>query len=158
MPHEAAPLSVQAMSTAPPPAGEGPPSLAIDGAVATIHLRRPSQRNSLHDVDLHTLLCHFAQLDADAAVRVVVLSAATEGQRTWFEVVSAAKWKTRHDIKARFARASFVGENRVVFNIEGNAYRLVVAVAYVLGAMYIKFVGTHEEYDAINVSTVEPKP
>ena len=80
MPHEGAPFSVQAMSTAPPPAGEGPPSLAIDGAVATIHLRRPSQRNSLHDVDLHTLLRHFAQLDADAAVRVVVLSATTEGQ------------------------------------------------------------------------------
>lgn len=43
------------------------------------------------------------------------------------------------------------------FNIKGNDYRLVVAVANVLGAMYIKFVGTHEEYDAINVSTVEPK-
>jgi enoyl-CoA hydratase/carnithine racemase len=68
------------MNAAPPPAGEGPPSLTIDGAVATIHLRRPSQRNSLHDVDLHTLLRHFAQLDADTAVRVVVLSAATEGQ------------------------------------------------------------------------------
>ena len=68
------------MNAAPPPAGEGPPSLAIDGAVATIHLRRPSQRNSLHDVDLHTLLRHFAQLDANVAVRVVVLSACTDGQ------------------------------------------------------------------------------
>ena len=56
------------------------------------------------------------------------------------------------------ASASFAAKNRVIFNIKGNDYRLVVAVAYVLGAMYIKFVGTHEEYDAINVSTVEPKP
>lgn len=78
--------------------------------------------------------------------------------RTWFEVVSAAKWKTPHDIKAQFASASLLGKNRVVFNIKGNDYRLVVAVAYVLGAMYIKFVGTHEEYDAINVSAVESKP
>jgi HigB_toxin, RelE-like toxic component of a toxin-antitoxin system len=45
----------------------------------------------------------------------------------------------------------------VVFNIEGNNFRLVVAVAYVRGAMYIKFIGTHEEYDHINVATVEPQ-
>lgn len=51
----------------------------------------------------------------------------------------------------------FVGHNRVVFNIKGNNFRLVVAVAYVMGAMYVKFVGTHEEYDNINVATVEPE-
>lgn len=45
----------------------------------------------------------------------------------------------------------------MVFNIEGNNFRLVVAVAYVRGAMYIKFIGTHEEYDHINVATVEPQ-
>ena len=78
--------------------------------------------------------------------------------RTWFEAVGAAKWATPHDIKAQFGNASFVERNRVVFNIKGNDHRLVVAVAYVLGAIYIKFVGTHKEYDAINVSTVEPKP
>ena len=50
------------------------------------------------------------------------------------------------------------GKNRVVFKIEGNDYRLVVAVPYVLGAKCIKFVGTREECDAINASTVEPKP
>jgi mRNA interferase HigB len=77
--------------------------------------------------------------------------------RSWFEAVSTAKWATPHDIKAQFGSASFVGRNRVVFNIKGNDYRLVVAVAYVLGAMYIKFVGTHQEYDAIDASTVEPK-
>jgi mRNA interferase HigB len=45
----------------------------------------------------------------------------------------------------------------VVFNIKGSNYRPVIAVAYVLGAMYIKFVGTHKEHDAINVETVEPE-
>ena len=68
------------MNAAQPPADEGPPSLAMDGAVATIRLRRPAQRNSLHGVDLNTLLRHFSQLDADPEVRVVVLSSATEGQ------------------------------------------------------------------------------
>ena len=68
------------MSTPNPTADEGPPTLAIEGSVATIQLRRPSQRNSLHDADLHALLRHFAQLEAATAVRVVVLRAATDGQ------------------------------------------------------------------------------
>lgn len=75
--------------------------------------------------------------------------------RAWFAAASAAKWKTPHDIKAAFASASFVGNNRVVFNIKGHEFRLVVAVAYGMGAMYIKFVGTHEEYGSLNVTTVE---
>lgn len=68
---------------APPPTApaEGPPLLSIDGGVATITLRRPSQRNSLHDEDLHTLLQMFEQLDTDASVRIVVLAAQTRGQR-----------------------------------------------------------------------------
>ncbi|MEQ1807683.1 MAG: enoyl-CoA hydratase/isomerase family protein, partial [Burkholderiaceae bacterium] len=68
------------MNAAQPRVDEGPPSLTLDGAVATIRLRRPAQRNSLHGVDLQTLLRFFSQLDADPAVRVVVLSAATDGQ------------------------------------------------------------------------------
>jgi enoyl-CoA hydratase/carnithine racemase len=59
---------------------EGPPTLTTEGSVATITLRRPSQRNSLHDEDLRVLLRYFAQLDADVSVRVLVLRAATEGQ------------------------------------------------------------------------------
>ena len=83
--------------------------------------------------------------------------AAERPLRAWFDVAHTAQWKTPHDIKAAFASASFVGHNRVVFNIKGNDFRLVVAVAYSLGALYIKFVGTHKEYDAINVSTIEPE-
>jgi enoyl-CoA hydratase/carnithine racemase len=62
-----------------PMAPEGTPTLQIDGPVATITLRRPSQRNSLTDDDLHTLLAHCAQLDADTRVRLVVLTADTAG-------------------------------------------------------------------------------
>lgn len=80
---------------------------------------------------------------------------ARQALQTWFEDASRARWKTSQDIKLRYAHASFVTQNRVVFNIKGNEYRLVVAVAYRFEALYIKFVGTHAQYDNINVATVE---
>lgn len=76
----------------------------------------------------------------------------------WYHEAAAALWKTPQDIKARYASASFLGCNRVVFNIKGNDYRLVVAVAYRFAAVYVKFVGTHAQYDAIQALTVESKP
>jgi enoyl-CoA hydratase/carnithine racemase len=69
------------MSSSHPARDEGPPLLDMANGVATITLRRPSQRNSLHDADLHALLRMFEQLDADASVRVVILGAQTQGQR-----------------------------------------------------------------------------
>ena len=75
--------------------------------------------------------------------------------QTWFEDASRARWQSPQDIKLRYASASFVAPNRVVFNIKGNDYRLVVAVAYRFGAVYVKFVGTHRQYDAIDVASVE---
>ena len=75
--------------------------------------------------------------------------------QTWFEDVSHASWSHPRDIKLRYASASFLGSNRVVFNIKGNEYRLIVAVAYRFAAVYIKFVGTHQQYDAVDASTVE---
>lgn len=78
--------------------------------------------------------------------------------QTWFEDAHHAHWKTPQDIKLRYASASFVAANRVVFNIKGNDYRLVVAVAYRFAALYIKFVGRHAEYDAIDAATVENEP
>lgn len=73
----------------------------------------------------------------------------------WIDEVKHADWKDAHDIKARYPRASILGNKRVVFDIKGNDYRLIVSVAYFLGAVYIKFVGTHAEYDKINAETVE---
>jgi mRNA interferase HigB len=75
--------------------------------------------------------------------------------QTWFEDASHAKWVHPQDIKLRYASASFVGSNRVVFNIKGNEYRLIVAVAYRFAAVYVKFVGTHRQYDAVDAATVE---
>ena len=58
-------------------------------------------------------------------------------------------------MKAQFGTASIVGNNRVVFNIKGNDYRLIAAVAYRFQAVYIKFIGTHAQYDRIDAATVE---
>ena len=75
--------------------------------------------------------------------------------QTWFEDASRASWRSPQDIKLRYCSASFVSSNRVVFNIKGNDYRLVVAVAYRFGAVYIKFLGTHKQYDALDAATVK---
>jgi mRNA interferase HigB len=79
---------------------------------------------------------------------------ATIALETWFHDVEHANWNTPTDIKAVYQNASFVANNRVVFNIKGNHYRLVVVVIYQYGVVYIRFVGTHEEYDRIDVTTI----
>lgn len=74
---------------------------------------------------------------------------------TWYTIASAATWQTPADIKAAFgSNVDFVGDNRVIFDIGGNKYRLVVRVAYAYGRVYVKFVGTHAEYDRIDPETV----
>ncbi|MFZ6050079.1 type II toxin-antitoxin system HigB family toxin [Pseudomonas sp. CR3202] len=73
----------------------------------------------------------------------------------WIDEARKANWASPADIKAQYRNASILKSRRVVFNIKGNDYRLVVAVAYRFGALYIKFVGTHEQYDAIDVDSVE---
>jgi mRNA interferase HigB len=75
--------------------------------------------------------------------------------KAWYDEARSAAWATPNDIKVRYRSASFVGNNRVVFNISGNRYRLIVAVAYRFQAIYIKFVGTHADYDRIDAKTVE---
>jgi mRNA interferase HigB len=74
--------------------------------------------------------------------------------RAWFAEASRASWKTPADIKAAYRSASFVGSDRVVFNIAGNKYRLVVAVKYSAQIAFIRFVWTHAEYDDIDVAEV----
>ena len=73
----------------------------------------------------------------------------------WWYEAKTANWQNSQQIKTKYASASFIGNNRVVFNIKGNDFRLVVAIAYRFGAIYIKFVGTHDEYNKIDVMTVE---
>jgi len=73
----------------------------------------------------------------------------------WFDEAKKARWKNTADIKRSYATASIVSAERVVFNIKGNAYRLVVAVDFEKGIVWIKWIGTHREYDRIDVTEVE---
>ena len=74
--------------------------------------------------------------------------------QSWFDEASKADWLTPQDIKAQYRSASICGNNRVVFNIAGNKYRLVVEMQYRAGIVWVKFVGTHAQYDQINVENV----
>jgi len=80
---------------------------------------------------------------------------AEEPLRAWYQHASKASWKTPSDVRADYRSADFVGD-RVVFNIAGNHFRLVVYIAYGRGLIYVKFIGTHEQYDATDVRRVEP--
>lgn len=72
----------------------------------------------------------------------------------WFHEVVAADWRGPKDIKRRYPSADILPGNRVVFNIKGNHYRLIVKIHYNTGIAFIRFVGTHAEYDAIDATTV----
>lgn len=72
----------------------------------------------------------------------------------WHDIATKANWKTPQDVKHQIGTASICGNNRVVFNIGGNKYRLVVEMQYRAGIAWVKFVGTHARYDEINVETV----
>jgi mRNA interferase HigB len=74
--------------------------------------------------------------------------------RLWFARASQATWRTPAEIKADFGTVDFVADNRVIFDIGGNKYRLIVHVSYAYGRMLIKFVGTHKDYDRIDPETV----
>lgn len=70
--------------------------------------------------------------------------------KTWYVLATRADWQTTHDIKAMFGDASFVANNRVVFNIKGNKYRIVVYIIFKVKKVFIRFVGTHAQYDKID--------
>ena len=80
------------------------------------------------------------------------LKAATDA---WFSEVSKAKWQSMADVKRRYATASIITSERIVFNIKGNDYRLVVAADFEKAIVWIKWIGSHRDYDRINVKEVK---
>ena len=72
----------------------------------------------------------------------------------WFKEVKRSSWKNFQELKKQFANASVVGNDRAVFNIKGNDYRLVVALDFEKQITWIRFVGTHRQYDKINAKTI----
>lgn len=73
----------------------------------------------------------------------------------WFYEVQRAGWRNSADVKQSYATASIVSADRVVFNIKGNDYRLVAAIDYVRQIVFIKWIGTHADYDRIDARTVQ---
>lgn len=79
---------------------------------------------------------------------------AEEPLLAWYREVEQEDWDTPAKVKAKYRSASLVGDSRVVFNIKGNDYRLVVKINYAYRVVYVRFVGTHAEYDAVDVEEV----
>jgi len=74
--------------------------------------------------------------------------------KAWYHEVKKDKWKTPNDVKKKYKNASILKNKRVVFNVAGNKYRLVVAIKYDFQIIYIRFIGTHKEYNKINAKII----
>ncbi len=79
---------------------------------------------------------------------------AEELLKAWYQEAKAADWTTPHQIKTMYRNASVLGDNRIVFNIAGNKYRMIVKFNYAYRIGYIRFIGTHAEYDRIDARKV----
>ena len=74
--------------------------------------------------------------------------------RAWYHDAKNSDWKNANELKQQYKNASIIGEGRVVFNIKGNTYRLVVLIDYEFQVIYIRFIGTHKQYDSINAKII----
>jgi len=74
--------------------------------------------------------------------------------QTWYLDVKHTNWEKSSDIKVVYQTASFLKNNRIIFNIKGNTYRIVIVVHYKNGDVFIRFVGTHSEYDRIDANKI----
>jgi mRNA interferase HigB len=74
--------------------------------------------------------------------------------RAWYHDTKRAEWQNSNELKQQYTNASIVGDERVVFNIKGNDYRLVVAIDYDFQVIFVRFIGTHKQYDKIDAKTI----
>lgn len=74
--------------------------------------------------------------------------------KTWFDTTKKANWKTPNDVKQTYINASILKDSRIVFNIKGNSYRLIVKFNFERQWAFIRFIGTHSEYDKIDANTI----
>lgn len=74
--------------------------------------------------------------------------------RDWYSRVEKAKWKCLNDIKKDFNSVDYVGDQKYVFNIKENNHRLIVAIKFTPSLVYVRFVGTHSEYDKLDIRTI----
>ena len=77
-----------------------------------------------------------------------------EALKNWYYEASHADWQNPADVNTAHRNASIIANNRVVFNIKGNNYRLIVAIRYDIGIIFIRFIGTHAEYDKVDTTII----
>ena len=75
--------------------------------------------------------------------------------KTWFDEAQSAFWENPNQLKKQFRNASIITKKRVVFNIKGNSYRLIVDIEYKIGIIFVVWIGTHKEYDKIKVKEIK---
>lgn len=102
--------------------------------------------------------------DADENMRIitrktlkqfwVIYPQAEHPLKAWYKIASKAFWNSPNDIKADYRSVSFLDNNRVCFNIGGNKFRLIVKINYNTGIIYIRFIGTHEDYNKIDANRI----
>ncbi|MBD2753973.1 type II toxin-antitoxin system HigB family toxin [Spirosoma validum] len=93
-------------------------------------------------------LIRFAETHPDATIALM----------EWYDTVAEADWSNINGVRAQFNSVDYVGNERFVFNIRGNRYRLIVAILFSIRTVYIKFIGTHADYDKIDAKLIEYKP
>jgi mRNA interferase HigB len=74
--------------------------------------------------------------------------------KSWYQEVSRVKWKNPHQVKQHFSTASIIGDKRVVFNICGNKYRLIVEIDYTKSWVFVRFIGTHKTYNKVDATSI----
>ncbi len=74
--------------------------------------------------------------------------------RAWYHEAQPADWKNSNELKTQYKNASIIGDGRAVFNIKGNDYRLVIAIDYEFQVIFVRFIGTHKQYDKIDSKTI----
>lgn len=74
--------------------------------------------------------------------------------KAWFQETSKTEWTNLNEIKVEYPSASIIGNDRIVFNIKGNKYRLIVKINFDYQMVWIRFIGTHSEYDKVNAKTI----
>lgn len=119
------------------------------------------QKKSAENFCISKLLCTFAAYMRIVSHRRIVEFYSLEGHgdsqsalERWYDIAERAEWRNLSEIKVDFPATDYVGNQHYVFNIRGNKYRLVVVVKFTIGHIFIRFVGTHSEYDKIDASTI----
>jgi len=111
-------------------------------------LRKSKTSNQLNKILMRIFtekaLKEFARLHPDALLPLQI----------WADIVENSHWTCYADVKQTFNSVDGIGNQRYVFNVKGNAYRIVAVIKFTIGFVYIRFVGTHQEYDKIDCMTI----